>query len=143
MWRDNFEEVKALMSLELAVLGTFISKRGITQAQAYNLSKQDVIVMIMAEAMVARGFALNSVSPAAVSTGILKEFAAAFGDRMTRNVGCAGRAVNSHEIAGHDCFHGNAFRALIKGQDITIDGCMVAIAANDAMDLPRAITERT
>lgn len=137
MWRDNLEEVKALMSLQPDELPAFISERGIDATRAYNLSKEAVIVMTMVETenMIARGLRMNSVSPAAVSTGILKDFAAAFGDRMAKNVARAGRPGLPEEVAEVIVFLASPESGWIKGQDVTIDGGMSAMSVSDKLDL--------
>lgn len=137
MWRENLDEVRALMALEPDGLADFIQQRGIDATRAYNLSKEAVIVMTMAETenMVARDLRMNSVSPAAVSTGILKDFAAAFGDRMARNVARAGRPGLPEEVADVIIFLASPESGWIKGQDITIDGGMSAMSVSDKLEL--------
>ncbi len=138
-WRENLDEVKALMTLDLADLAAFVATRQITPTRAYNLSKEAVIVMTMAqtEQMVARNLRANTVSPAAVSTGILKDFAAAFGDKMVQNVARAGRPGLPEEIAEAIVFMASPASGWIKGQDIVLDGGMGAMTMSDAMSLPR------
>lgn len=137
MWRENIAEVKALMALEPEKLSNFIQERGIDATRAYNLSKEAVIVMTMAETenLIARNLRMNSVSPAAVSTGILKEFAAAFGDRMVKNVARAGRPGLPEEVAEVIVFLASPESGWIKGQDVTIDGGMSAMSVSDKLDL--------
>ena len=81
LWRDNLQQVKALMALDEKDLPNFIKDQKIDPTRAYNLSKEAVIVMTIAEteSMISRNLRMNSVSPAAVSTGILPDFAKAFG----------------------------------------------------------------
>ncbi|WP_281927586.1 SDR family oxidoreductase [Roseibium album] len=137
MWRENIAEVKALMALEPEKLSNFIQERGIDATRAYNLSKEAVIVMTMAETenLIARNLRMNSVSPAAVSTGILKDFAAAFGDRMVKNVARAGRPGLPEEVADAIIFLASPESGWIKGQDVTIDGGMSAMSVSDKLDL--------
>lgn len=136
MWRENIAEVKALMALEPEKLSNFIQERGIDATRAYNLSKEAVIVMTMAETenLIARNLRMNSVSPAAVSTGILKDFAAAFGDRMVKNVARAGRPGLPEEVADAIIFLASPESGWIKGQDVTIDGGMSAMSVSDKLD---------
>lgn len=136
-WRENIDEVKALMALERDGVADFVQARGIDATRAYNLSKEAVIVMTMAETenMIARELRMNSVSPAAVSTGILKDFAAAFGERMARNVARAGRPGLPEEVADVIVFLASPESGWIKGQDITIDGGMSAMAMSDGLGL--------
>lgn len=90
-WRDNLEQVKALMAADPDALPQFIDRHQIDATRAYNLSKEAVIVMTMARCqdMIARGFRMNSVSPAAVSTGILDDFVTAFGPKVAAKIGRA------------------------------------------------------
>lgn len=137
MWRDNIEEVKALMSLNEQHLSSFISERNIDPTRAYNLSKEALIVMTAAntEQLLARGLRMNSVSPAAVSTDILQDFHNAFGERVARNIARVGRAGNPDEIADVIVFLASENSRWIKGQDIVIDGGMSAMIASDALGL--------
>jgi len=141
MWRENIEEVKALMALNgTDDLTAFIKDRGIDHVRAYNLSKEAVIVSTFAdtEALLARGMRINSVSPAAVSTGILDDFKAAFGPRVAKAIARAGRAGAADEVAEVIVFLASPESQWIKGQDITIDGGMTAMATADSLELPNA-----
>lgn len=137
MWRDNLDQVKAFMALDDNGLAEFITKNNIDPTRAYNLSKEALIVMTMAatKEMVSRDLRMNTVSPAAVSTDILQDFAAAFGDRMTKNVARAGRPGTAAEIADVIVFMSGPQSAWIKGQDIVIDGGMSAMAMSDALEI--------
>lgn len=136
-WHDNLEEVKTLMALEMSDLPQFIHSRGMTPARAYNLSKEAVIVMTMAQTaeIVGAGMRINSVSPAAVSTAILPDFAEAFGDKMVRNVALSGRPGEAGEIADVIVFLASPDSRWIKGQDIIVDGGMSAMIAQDQLGL--------
>lgn len=136
-WRDNIEQVKALMALDPADLDSFIAAQEIDPVRAYNLSKEAVIVLTMAEteALIARDLRVNSVSPAAVSTGILQDFAAAFGEKVAKNVARAGRPGHPAEVADVIVFLASPDSRWIKGQDITIDGGMSAMVASDLLAL--------
>jgi len=122
-WRDNLDEVKALLALEESRLAHFIAERNIDPTRAYNLSKEALIVMTIAdtERMTTRGLRMNTVSPAAVSTAILQDFHAAFGEQVARNVARAGRPSEQSRW--------------IKGQDLVIDGGMSAMLMSDALEL--------
>ena len=137
MWRDNLEEVKALQALSQEELPQFLASRSIDATRAYNLSKEAVIVMTCArtQEMIARGFRMNSVSPAAVSTGILDDFVKAFGPKVAANIARAGRAGTAEEVADVICFLARKESHWIKGQDIAIDGGMGAMAMTDMMGL--------
>ena len=136
-WRENLDDVKALAGTPADDLAGFIAERGITPTRAYNLSKEAVIALTLAytEDMIARGFRMNSVSPAAVSTGILDDFAAAFGDRMAKNVARVGRPGYPEEVADVVIYLASPESAWIKGQDFVVDGGMSALALSDALEL--------
>jgi len=137
MWRDNIDEDKELFALDPEDLKDFIATRGINPERAYNLSKEAVIVMTMAdtEKLYARKLRMNSVSPAAVSTGILDDFTAAFGDRVTKNIARVGRPGMPAEVAELIVFLASPKSHWIKGQDLVIDGGMSAMAASDMLGL--------
>lgn len=139
MWRDNLDEVKALMALDPAERGSFIAQRRIDPTRAYNLSKEAVILMTMAETekLLARDLRMNSVSPAAVSTGILQDFQTAFGDKVAKNIARVGRAGEPEEVAEVIVFLASRNSHWIKGQDIVIDGGTSAITASEMMGLQR------
>lgn len=137
MWRANIEDVKALITLDPEKLRGFIAERGIEATRAYCLSKEAVIMMTITETrrLAARGLRINSVSPAAVNTGILPDFAAAFSDRMTANFKRAGRPGTLGEIAEVILFMASPDSGWIKGQDIVVDGGMGAMAESDSFAL--------
>jgi len=137
MWRDNLEEVQALRALDVSGLDDFLAQRKIDATRAYNLSKEAVIVMTHArtQEMIGRGLRMNAVSPAAVSTGILDDFAKAFGPKVGQNIARAGRAGTAQEIADVIAFLASPQSHWIKGQDIAIDGGMGAMAMTDALGL--------
>ncbi|MEX3008283.1 SDR family oxidoreductase [Hoeflea sp. TYP-13] len=138
MWRDNIAEVKSLMALNSnGDVPEFVGSRGIDHVRAYNLSKEAVVALTTAgtETMIARDLRMNSVSPAAVSTGILDDFLTAFGERARNAVKRAGRAGQPDEIADVICFLASPESRWIKGQDIVIDGGISAMVASDALQL--------
>lgn len=139
MWCDNIDEVKALMALDTPdELPEFIAERDMDHVRAYNLSKEAVIVLTMAEteALIANDLRMNSVSPAAVSTGILDDFVSAFGERVARNIARAGRPGTPSEVADVITFLAGPDSHWLKGIDITIDGGMGAMALSDMLELP-------
>lgn len=137
MWRENLPQIKELFSLDPDELGGFVKKHQIDATRAYNLSKEAMIVFTMAqtEKMIAQGFRMNSVSPAAVSTGILDDFVKAFGEKVAKNIERAGRAGDAHEIADVIIFMASPASNWIKGQDICVDGGMGAMAMSDILEL--------
>ena len=83
--------------------------------------------------MLARGFRMNSVSPAAVSTGIVDDFMRAFGDRARNAVARAGRAGEAEEVADVSGFLASEESRWIKGQDILVDGGTSGMATSDML----------
>lgn len=137
MWRQNLEEVKDLMDLKPDDLQGFIAEREMDATRAYNLSKEAVIVLTMAETenMIARGLRMNSVSPAAVSTGILDDFVAAFGEKVAKNIARVGRPGLPGEVADVILYLISPQSHWLKGTDIVIDGGMGALAQTDMLGL--------
>lgn len=137
MWRENLVQVQALRALDPKDLSDFLDAQQIDATRAYNLSKEAVIVMTLArcEEMLGRNLRMNSVSPAAVSTGILDDFIAAFGERVAKNIARAGRPGLPGEVADVIIFLATPQSHWIKGQDIVIDGGMGAMAATDMLEL--------
>lgn len=137
-WRENLEQVKSLLAIsDNAALREFILQHGINPVRAYNLSKEALIVWSMkqAEKLIALDLRMNTVSPAAVSTGILDDFATAFGDKMVKNVARAGRPGTADEIADVIVFLSSKQSAWLKGVDITIDGGMSAVVQSEMLGL--------
>ena len=137
-WRENIDDVRALMALETPdQIPAFVANREMNPTRAYNLSKEAVIAMTIGrtEEMIARGFRMTCVSPAAVDTAILDDFVTAFGDRARQGMARAGRAGNPDEIADLIVFLASPQSAWLKGQDITIDGGISAMVMADAMGL--------
>jgi len=138
LWRDNIDQVKALIALQNPdQLSAFISAHNVDYVRAYNLSKEAVIVMTMAEAanMTARSYRMNCVSPAAVSTDILDDFVNAFGDKVASNLKRVGRPGTADEVANVIVFLAKPESHWVRGNDIVIDGGMSAMMTSDILDL--------
>lgn len=136
-WQENLDEVQALRSLSLNALPEFLAERSIDATRAYNLSKEAVIAMTCArtDEMIKRGFRMNSVSPAAVSTSILDDFVEAFGERVHNNIARSGRPGTPREVANVIAFLASQESHWIKGQDIAVDGGMGSMALTDTLGL--------
>lgn len=137
-WSENLDQIKRLGQLTRASqLPQFIATEGIDATRCYNLSKEVMILWTIAEAeaMVKRGFRINSLSPGGIATGILGDFQKAFGARMATNVARAGRPGAPEEIAEIAAFLLSPDSNWIKGADIAIDGGMGAFNQSDAIGL--------
>jgi len=136
-WRENLEQVKRLFALDPRDVAAFVRDERIDAVRAYNLSKEAVIAWTLAEseAMTARGMRINAVCPGAVATGLLDDFAAAFGEAMARNVARAGRPGRPEEIAAIAAFLLDPRSEWLRGAEISPDGGMGAFATSDALGL--------
>ena len=139
-WRENIAQVRRLAALDPtdpADVAAFVRDEHLDAARAYNLSKEALIAWTLAEAepMTARGGRINAVCPGAVSTGLLSDFAAAFGEAMARNVARAGRPGQPAEIAAIADFLLSPDSSWLRGAEISPDGGMGAFAASDALGL--------
>lgn len=137
-WRDNLEQVLKLSRIKTAGdLANFIATHGIDSVRAYNLSKEAMILWTMSETetLIRHNLRMNSISPGAVSTGILDDFAKAFGDKMTKNVARAGRPATAEDVAKTAVFLLSDKSSWLKGIDIPVDGGMGACAASDLLGL--------
>ena len=136
-WRENIEQVKRLAALDPRDVAAFVREERIDAARAYNLSKEAMIAWTLAEseAMTARDMRINALCPGAVATGLLTDFAAAFGDAMARNVARAGRPGKPEEIAAIAAFLLGSDSSWLRGAEISPDGGMGAFAASDALGL--------
>lgn len=136
-WKENIDQVKALMAADLAQLEAFIDQHSIDSTRAYNLSKEAVIVWTMAqtEPLLKQGLRINCVSPSAVDTGILPDFIRALGQRAEMAIARAGRPGTSAEIGEVVAFLADPKSGWIKGANINPDGGMSAMAVADALDL--------
>ena len=136
-WAQHLDQVKAFMALDPADLPAFIKDQDLDPTRAYNLSKEAVVVMTFqrTEEMIARDLRMNSVSPAAVSTGILDDFINAFGDRVKGQLAKVGRAGLPEEVASTIVFLASPESNWLKGLDLHVDGGMSALSIVDAHDL--------
>jgi NAD(P)-dependent dehydrogenase (short-subunit alcohol dehydrogenase family) len=137
-WREGIEQVKRLFAIDPTKdLDAFIRDEKIDHIRAYNLSKEAMIVWTIAEseAMTARNMRINALCPAAVATGLLDDFAKAFGEQMAKNIARAGRPGKPEEIAAIASFLLSPASNWLRGAEITPDGGMGAFAASDALSL--------
>jgi NAD(P)-dependent dehydrogenase (short-subunit alcohol dehydrogenase family) len=137
-WRENIAQSKRLAAVSgPEALAAFIAAEGIDATRCYNLSKEAVILwtQAMTEDLIGRGLRANSISPGAVATGILDDFARAFGERMARNLARSGRPATPEEVAEVAVFLLSDASGWLKGVDIPVDGGIGAFNLAEAMGL--------
>ena len=129
-WQQNLEQVKSLLSLHnWDEIDGWCEAQGIEHVRAYNLSKEAMIVWtkLLAARLIERRIRVVSISPAAVSTGILDDFMKAFGDKVAVNLKKVGRPGNAEEIASTILAVANPANSWLNGIDIQLDGGMGAV----------------
>lgn len=137
-WPQHIEQIKQLGNIDSTeALDAFIASENIDPTRAYNLSKEAVIVWTLAEteALIAKSIRINTVSPGAIDTGILPDFARAFGDKVKHNLERVGRPGTAEEIAAAISFLLHPDSHWINGTDIAADGGIGAFNASDQLAL--------
>ena len=128
-WQDNTEMLNDILSRGQDEIQAFCDDRSIDAATAYRLSKQAVIYWHQKQVPAHIGrHRFVTVSPAAVSTGILDDFINAFGPGVAKNLERVGRAGKPEEVASVIAFLLSDQANWINGIDIIIDGGMGAFA---------------
>ena len=124
-WGQNIEEVRTLLAMDNSTPGEdALAALNIDATRAYNLSKEAVIVWTIQQTALGlpRGIRMNSVCPAAVSTGILDDFKTAFGPQVAAAIERAGRPSAPDEVADLALFLASDESRWIKGGEYKIDG---------------------
>ena len=137
-WMQNIAEVRDLMScVTPAQIDEFLASATLDATRAYNLSKEAIIVWTMASAktLQERHLRMNSVSPAAVDTGILDDFKTAFGPMVDKNLAMTGRPGRPEEIADVALFLASPESYWLRGIDVAVDGGMGAFIQSDLLNL--------
>lgn len=139
-WRENLAQVLALSQISNEkALDAFIDEHAIDAVRGYNLSKEAMLLWTMSETetLIQNQLRMNSISPGAVSTPILDDFAEAFGEKMKRNVERVGRPSTPEDVAKVALFLLNDQSAWLKGIDIPVDGGMGACATTEMLGLAK------
>lgn len=137
-WRQNLPQVKALLGLTgPAALPDFVAANQIDPLRAYCLSKEAVVVWTIrqTERLLAKEMRANCISPSAVDTPILGDFKAALGERAEKSLARVGRAGSAQEIAALIVFLASPESGWVRGQNVTVDGGMTAMALSDELGL--------
>ena len=128
-WRENIAQVRRMQSTPVAGLPAFAQAEGLDPVRAYDLSKEGVIYWTKANTARLRdlGLRANTVSPAAIETRILPDFARAFGERAARGVALSGRAGTAQEVAHVVAFLADPRSTWLRGANLPVDGGLHAM----------------
>lgn len=131
-WRANLERAKAFVSAPgFPDLAKLLAAHEVPDAEAYPLSKELLLLWTMRAAheplFKERGLRVNAVSPGPVTTPILKEFRAIFGDpRVDDDIARVGRAGVAPDIAPPVLFLCSDGARWINGANLPVDGGLEA-----------------
>ena len=127
-WQDNTEQLDEIIALSAGDVAEWCADKQMPAALAYRLSKQAIIYWHQQQVATHIGkHRFNTVSPAAVSTGILDDFIKAFGPQVAANLARVGRAGTAEEVAPVLAFLLSPAASWVNGIDIVIDGGMGAL----------------
>ena len=127
-WQDNIDILNELISCSPDKIGDWATSHNINATLSYKLAKQALIYwhqQKVAEKIGQHRFI--TVSPAAVSSGILDDFIKAFGPQVEKNLALVGRAGTPLEAAEVIRFAVSPSSSWLNGIDIIVDGGMGAL----------------
>lgn len=127
-WQENGEQLDSLLSTEMSGLSDWCVSQEMNATLAYKVSKQAMIYWMQKQVATYIGkFRFITVSPAAVSTGILDDFIKAFGPQVAANLARVGRPGTPEEVADVLTFLLSDGSTWLNGIDIVMDGGMGAL----------------
>ena len=128
-WQSNLDQLDDLLAQTPASLTEWCVANEVDATKAYILSKQAVIYWHQRAVTPHIGkHRFVTVSPSAVSTGILDDFVKAFGPMVAANLARVGRSGTPEEVAELINFSLSPAASWINGVDIVTDGGMGAMA---------------
>jgi NAD(P)-dependent dehydrogenase (short-subunit alcohol dehydrogenase family) len=131
-WRANLERAKAMIAPPgFPDIAALLAEHKVADAEGYPLSKELLLLWTLRAAhqplFKARGVRVNAVSPGPVTTPILKEFRAVFGDpRVDSDIARVGRAGAPGDIAPVIAFLCSDGARWINGANVPVDGGLEA-----------------
>ena len=128
-WQSNLDQLEDLLAQTPAGLADWCAANEVDATKAYILSKQAVIYWHQRAVTAHIGkHRFVTVSPSAVSTGILDDFVKAFGPMVAANLARVGRSGTPEEVAELINFCLSPAASWINGVDLVTDGGMGAMA---------------
>ena len=128
-WQSNLDQLDDLLAQTPASLADWCAANEVDATKAYILSKQAVIYWHQRAVTPHIGrHRFVTVSPSAVSTGILDDFVKAFGPMVAANLARVGRSGTPEEVAELINFCLSPAASWINGVDVITDGGMGAMA---------------
>ena len=128
-WQTNLDQLDDLLTQTPDSLMDWCVKNEVDATKAYILSKQAVIYWHQrAVTPHIDKHRFVTVSPSAVSTGILDDFVKAFGPMVAANLARVGRSGTPQEVAELINFVLSPAASWINGVDLVTDGGMGAMA---------------
>ena len=128
-WQTNLDQLDDLLAQTPDRLADWCARNEVDATKAYVLSKQAVIYWHQRAVTPHIGkHRFVTVSPSAVSTGILDDFVKAFGPMVAANLARVGRSGTPEEVAEMINFALSPAASWINGVDLVTDGGMGAMA---------------
>ena len=128
-WQTNLDQLDDLLAQTPDSLANWCAAHEVDSTKAYILSKQAVIYWHQRAVTPYIGkHRFVTVSPSAVSTGILDDFVKAFGPMVAANLARVGRSGTPEEVAEMINFALSPAASWINGVDLVTDGGMGAMA---------------
>jgi NAD(P)-dependent dehydrogenase (short-subunit alcohol dehydrogenase family) len=138
-WRANLARAKAMIAPPgFPDMGKLLAEHRVPDAEGYPLSKELLLLWTFKAAhqplFKDRGLRVNAVSPGPVTTPILKEFRAVFGNpRVDDDIARVGRAGGSADIAPAIVFLCSDGARWINGANLPVDGGLEASVTAETM----------
>ena len=128
-WQSNLDQLENLLAQTPASLTEWCAGNEVDATKAYVLSKQALIYWHQRAVTPYIGkHRFVTVSPSAVSTGILDDFVKAFGPMVAANLARVGRSGTPQEVAELIAFCVSPAASWMNGVDVITDGGMGAMA---------------
>jgi NAD(P)-dependent dehydrogenase (short-subunit alcohol dehydrogenase family) len=139
-WRANLARARAMIAPPgFPDIAGLLAEHEVSDAEGYPLSKELLLLWTFKAAhqplFKDRGLRVNAVSPGPVTTPILKEFRAVFGDpRVDDDIARVGRPGAPPDIAPAVLFLCSDGARWINGANLPVDGGLEASVAAETME---------